>query len=149
MPLGRDDDDFVADFFVQQRAADGRGGGDFSGGYVGFFAGDELVFDFFVLGAVVNLDGRSQAHFVVGDVVHVDHGEVGEALAELADARLDEFLALLGHVVFGVLAEVAERGGFLDFFGKLVDQLVFERVDLVLSFRLISSVMITTQPKRL
>jgi hypothetical protein len=37
-------------------------------------------------------------------------------------------------VVFGVLAKVAEGGGLLDFFGKLVDQLMFERVDLVGQF---------------
>ena len=62
--------------------------------------------------------------------------EVGEALAELADARLDELLALLGHVVLGVLAEIAERGGLLDLFGKFMDQLVFERVDLFLQLSL-------------
>ena len=60
--------------------------------------------------------------------------QVGEALAELADARLDELLALLGHVVLGVLAEVAEGGGLLDFFRKFMDQLVFKRVDLFLQF---------------
>ena len=87
-----------------------------------------------ILGAVENLDGRAKSHPVMGNVVHVDHREVGEALAELADARLDELLALLSHVVLGVLAEVAERGGFLDFLGKLVDQLMFERVDFVLQF---------------
>ena len=95
-----------------------------------------LYSHFFVLGVVEDLDGRSEAHFVVGDVVHVDHGQVGEALAELADARLDELLALLGHVILGVLAEVAEGGGLLDLFGKFVDQLVFERVDFFLQFSL-------------
>ena len=70
----------------------------------------------------------------MGDVVHVDHREVGEALADLADARFDELLALLGHVVLGVLAEVAEGGGLLDFLGQFVDEFVFERVDFVLQF---------------
>jgi hypothetical protein len=40
-------------------------------------------------------------------------------------------------VVLGVLTQVAERGGLLDLFRKFVDQLVFERVDLFRSFRLI------------
>ncbi len=134
LAVGGDHDDFVPYLFIQQRAADGGGGGNFSGGNVGFFAGHQLVFHFFVLGVVENLDSRTKAHFVVGDVVHVDHGQIGEALAELADARLDELLALLGHVILGVLAEVAEGGGLLDFFRKLVDQLVFERVDFFLQF---------------
>jgi hypothetical protein len=37
-------------------------------------------------------------------------------------------------VVLGVFAEIAERSGLLDFFGKFVDQLVFKRVDLFLQF---------------
>jgi hypothetical protein len=134
LPLGLSTITVSPTFLLSKTAADGRGGGNLSGGYVGFLAGDDLVFHFLILGAVVDLDGRTQAHFVVGDVVHVDHGEVGEALAELADARLDELLALLGHVVLGVLAEVAERGGLLNFFRKLVNELVFERVDFFLQF---------------
>ena len=37
-------------------------------------------------------------------------------------------------MIFGVLAEVAEGGGLFYFFGKFVNQLVFERVDLFLQF---------------
>jgi len=32
--------------------------------------------------------------------------------AKLANAGFDELLALLRHVIFGVLAQVAERSGF-------------------------------------
>ena len=136
LAVGADYDYFVADFLIQQGAADGRGGGNFSGGYVGLFAGHQLVFHFFVLGVVENLDRRAEADAVAGDVVDVDHAQVGEALADLADAGFDELLALLGHVVLGVFAEVAEGGGFLDFFGEFVDQFVFERVNFVLQFAL-------------
>ncbi len=134
LAIGRVHDGFVSDLLVKERATDGAGSRNFPSGDVRFFAGDELVFDLFFFGAVVDLDGRAESHAVVGNVVHIDHGQVGEPLAELADARLDELLALLGHVVFGVFAEVAERGGLLDLFGQFVDQLVFERVDLFLQF---------------
>ena len=134
LPLGLTTITVSPTFLLSRHAADGRGRGNFSRRDVGFFAGDQLVLHFLVLGAVEDLDGGTEAHFIVGDVVHVDHRQVGEALAQLADARLDELLALLGHVVLGVLAEVAERGGFLNLFGKLVNQLVLERVDLFLQF---------------
>ncbi len=39
---------------------------------VGFFAGHQLVFDFFILVVVIDPDGGSQTHFVAGNVVHVD-----------------------------------------------------------------------------
>src|SRR3954454_13973314 len=129
-----DHDGLIPDLLVQEGPADRRGGGDFPGGHVRFLAGHQLIFQFFVLGCVKNLDARAQSNFVSGNVIHVDHGEIREALAQLADARLDELLALLGHVVLGILAEVAKRGGLLDLFGKFVDQLVFKRVDLFLQF---------------
>src|SRR5579863_2203123 len=132
--VGRIHDHFIADFLVEQGAANGGSGRNFSGRDVGFLAGDDLIFHLLILGIVVHLYRGTEANSVLGDVVHVDHGEVGEALAELADARLDELLALLGHVIFGVFAEVAEGGSLLDFLGKLVNQLVFERVDLFLQF---------------
>ena len=134
LAVGRDHGGLVADFLVEQGAANGRSGRDLARAYVGLFAGHQLVFDFFILGAVVDLDRGTQPHLVLGDVVHVGQGQVGETLAELAEARLDELLTLLGHVIFGVLAEVAESGGALDFFGQLVDQFVLERVDFFLQF---------------
>ena len=132
LAIGSDHGGFVAYLFIQQRLADRRCSRNFSASHIGFFAGNELVFDLFILRAVVDLDGGTETNFVLGDVVHVGQREVGEALAELAEAGFDELLALLGHVVFGVLAEVAERGGALDFFGKLVDEFVLERVDFFL-----------------
>ena len=99
---------------------------------VGLFAGHQLVLNFFVLVVVVNPDSRSQTHLVAGDVVHVDQREVAHAFAELAETRLDELLALLGHVILGIFAEISQGGGFLDLFGELVDQLVFELIHFLL-----------------
>jgi hypothetical protein len=49
------------------------------------------------------------------------------ALFELAEACVDENLALFGHVVFGVFAEVAEGDRFLDLSGQLGGELVLEK----------------------
>src|SRR5579863_498443 len=128
------DDCFIPDLLVQQGPPDGAGSRNLSRRDVRLLAGDQLVFNLFFLGAVVHLDGRTKAHFVVRDIVHVDHRQVGQPLAKLANARLHELLALLGHVILGILAEVAKRGGLLDLFRKFMDQLVFKRVDLFLQF---------------
>ena len=128
---GCNDHGDVADFLVQQGAPDRRGGRDFAGGHIGLFAGHQLVFHFFVLGAVEDGHGRAEADFILGDIVHVDQRQVGEALAQLADARLQILLALLGHVILGVLAEVAHGDGLFDLFGDIEGQFVFERVQFV------------------
>ena len=58
---------------------------------------------------------------------------------QLAEARVDEHLALLGHVVLGVFAEVAQRGRFFDLGGKFVRQLMLEPLNLFQNFFLICS----------
>jgi hypothetical protein len=85
--------------------------------HVGLLAGHELVFHFFILGAVEDGHGRAEADFILGDIVHVDQRQVGKALAQLADARLQILLALLGRVILGVLAEVAQATAFLSSLG--------------------------------
>ena len=129
--VGGDDGGDVADFLAEQRAADGRGGGDEALGDVGLFAGDELVGDLLVLGGVEDHDGGAEADLVAGDVVEVDHGELAHALLELAEAGVDEDLALLGHVVFGVFGEVAEGDGLLDLRGEFGGEFVLESLDLL------------------
>src|SRR5215475_547189 len=69
----RDHDRRVPYFFVQQRAANRRGGGNLSRGDVRLLAGDQVVLPFLVLGVVVNLDRRPQSDLVPGNVIHVDH----------------------------------------------------------------------------
>ncbi len=131
LAVGGDDGGGVADLFAEEGAADGGGGGDEAFGDVGLFAGDEFVGELLVLGGVEDDDGGAEADFVAGDVVEVDHGELAHALFELAEARVDEDLALLGHVVFGVFGEVAEGDGFFDLRGEFGGELVFESFDLI------------------
>ena len=56
--------------------------------------------------------------------------DLRDALLQHADARFDEPLPLLGRGVFGVLAEIAQLAGALDFLGKLQLQLAIERMNL-------------------
>src|SRR3989442_981119 len=67
LAVRRDDYGFVPDFLVEQRAADGRGGGNLAGGHVGLFAGHQLVFHLFILGVVENLDCGTETNLVLGD----------------------------------------------------------------------------------
>ncbi len=130
LAVGGDHGGDVADFLADEAAADGRRGGDETLGDVGFFTGDELVGDVFTLGLVMHLYGGAEANLVAWDVFEVDHGELAHALFELAEAGVDELLALLGHVVFGVFGEVTERYGFFDLRGEFGGELVLEGADL-------------------
>jgi hypothetical protein len=131
LAVGGDDGGDVADFFAEQGAADGGGGGDEAFGDVGLFACDELVGELFVFSAVEDDDRGAEADLVVGDVVEVDHGEFAHALLELAEACVDELLALLGGVVLGVFGEIAEGYGLLDLRGEFGGELVLEGLDLL------------------
>ena len=128
---GCDDHGDVANFLIQQGAPDRRGSGDLAGGHIGLFASHQLVFHFFILGAVENRHGRAETNFILGDIVHVDQRQVGQALAQLADARLQILLALLGHVILGVLAEVAHGDGLLELFGDIVGEFPLQPVQFV------------------
>ena len=57
--------------------------------------------------------------------------QVSHALLELAQPGAHKLLPLLGHVVLGVLAEVAHRDSLLQLFGQLVIELVFENGDIL------------------
>ncbi len=70
--------------------------------------------------------------FPLRDLVEVDEGERGHAAVKLADARLQEALALLGRLVLRVLPQVAVLPGLQDLLGELHLQLVVERLDLLL-----------------
>src|SRR5580700_792155 len=127
--IRRDHGGHIADLLANNGFADGRGGGDQALADVRLFAGDELVLDFLIFRDVVDQHGRAEGGAVARDVGQVDEGEFGHAFFELAEARVDEVLALLGHVVLGVLAEIAHSHGLLDFRGKFVGELVFEQLD--------------------
>ncbi len=131
LAVGGDDGGGVTDLLAEKGAADGRGGGDKALGDVGLFAGDELVAEFLVFGGIEDHYRGAKADLIARDVFEVDHGELAHALFELAEAGVDEDLALFGHVVFGVFGEVAERDGFLDLRGEFGGELVLERLDLL------------------
>jgi hypothetical protein len=121
---------------IQQRPANRRSGRDFPVRDIRFLASDQLVFDLFALIVVVDFDGRAQADFVPGNIVHVRERQVSEPSAELAKSCLDELLALLGRVVLGVLAEITQGHGLLQFSWELVTELVLQSVDLFLELLL-------------
>ena len=54
----------------------------------------------------------------------------------MADPGFHILLALLGHVILGILAQVAESRGLFDFFWEFVDEFMLERVNLVLQLSL-------------
>ena len=72
----------------------------------------------------------AEAGFVSGNVGEIDQRKLGHAPLELSEARVDKVLALLRHVILGVLREIAHGHGLLDLGGKLVGELVLKKLDL-------------------
>src|SRR5207253_855868 len=114
-------------------AADRRGRRDEALGGVGVLGHDELE-DVLVAGAFDHVQRRAEAGPILRDTIDVEQGDLRDALLEHADPRFDEPLALLGRVVFGVLAQIAELARALDLFGQLEFELVVQRLYLVLEF---------------
>src|SRR6185312_10430314 len=129
LAVGGDDGSHIADLLADEAASDGRSGGDESLVNVGFLTCDELVLNLLVLGYVVNGHRRAEGGAVPGDIGEVDERQLSHTLFELAEARVDELLALFGHVVFGVFAQVAHGHGLLDLGGQFVSKLMFKLVD--------------------
>ncbi len=71
----------------------------------------------------IDVDRRSEAGAIGRNPIDVDQRDLGHALLQHADARLDEPLPFLGGRVLGVLAQVAELAGALDFLRQLELQL--------------------------
>ena len=117
---------FVANLPVEQRAADGRSGGDETLFDVGFFAADELVFDLNVALHVKHNNTRTIAGAVFGYVGEIEHAEITHALFKLADFGVDVALALLGVFVFGVFGEVAVSASNGDLLGEFDVELMLE-----------------------
>src|SRR5580700_2165954 len=122
----------VADLAIEQRAADGRGGGDHSLLDVGFLAADELVFDFLAFLNVHHNDARAISGTVFWNIGKVQHAEVAHTFFELADFGVDVALALLGVLVLGVLGKVAVRACNGDFLGELDVEFVLQGVNFLL-----------------
>ena len=130
LAIGRNHGRHIAYLFAHQRLAYGRGGGDEALAHVRLFAGDQLVLDFLIFRGVVNEDRGAEGGAVAWNVGEIDEGEFRHAFLKLAEARVDEVLALLGHVVLGVLAEVAHSHCLFNFGGQFMGELVFELFDL-------------------
>src|SRR6266567_4236087 len=86
----------ISNLLIQQGATDRRGGRNFAGSHVRLLAGHDVVLDLLILGTVVNLYRRAEANFILGNIIHVDHGKISQPLPKLPHAGLDELLALLG-----------------------------------------------------
>ena len=99
---------------------------------VRLLGGHDLVDGLLAVARVAHVDDRAEAHLAPRDPVEVDEGQRGHAAVELADARLQEALPLLGRLVLGVLAQVAVLARGQDLLGELDLQLVVERPDLLL-----------------
>src|SRR6266849_3148066 len=121
--------DLVAYLTIEEGAADGGSGGDHSLFDVGFFAADELVFNFLALLHVNDDDARAVAGTVFRNIGEVQHAEVAHALFKLADFGVDVALALLGVLVLGVFGEVAVRAGNGDFLGEVDVEFVLQGVN--------------------
>ena len=93
---------------------------------IGLFRGDDLVDDLVAGVGLAQAHRGAEAHLVAGNLVEVGDGERGGAPVELADARLEELLPLLGRLVLGVLAQVAVLARLQDLLGKEDLELVVE-----------------------
>src|SRR6266481_3076985 len=122
----------VADLAIEEGAADGGRGGDHSLFDVGFFAADELVFDFLALLHVDDYDARAVAGTVFRNIGEVQHAEVTHALFEVADFGIDVALALLGVLVLGVFGEVSVGASYSNLLGKVDVEFVLQRVNFLL-----------------
>ena len=121
---------------VQQAPADGGGRRNPALLNVRLFGRNQLVGDFDVLLKVIEDNGGSIGGPVPGYPVEVDHGHVGQSLAELSQFGVEDLLPLLGRLVFGIFAQVAQRNGFLQLFRELLGQLVLYHANFFFQFPL-------------
>ena len=127
----------IAHLFAEQRSADRGTGGNLPVWGVRFFAGDEIVSNFLVLPLYPEpADLRAQPTAITGDFRHVDHGEIGQTLLQLAQPGINESLTFFGGVVLGIFAQVPMRAGLQNLSRQLVAQLVFECGDFFFQFLL-------------
>ena len=89
---------------------------------------------------------RAEAGAILRNAIDLDQRDLGDALLQHADPRLDEPLPLFGRLIFGVLAQVAELAGALDLLRQLELQLVVQRLDFV--FELLDQPILHRIPSR-
>ncbi|MNC93929.1 hypothetical protein D3C83_106670 [compost metagenome] len=74
---------------------------------------------------------RAEPGAVVRDAVEVQHRDLADPLLQHGDAGVDDLLPLLGRLVFGVFAQVAELARPLDLLRQVDLQLALERRNLI------------------
>jgi hypothetical protein len=120
---------FIAHFFAEQRAANGRRSGNHAFGDIRFFRCNQLVFGFLGLAEFQEAHGGTVGGTIVRKIVEVEHGNFRHAAMQLAESRGDEGLALLGVFVLGIFGEVAVGAGLHELFGELIVKFMFELRD--------------------
>ena len=128
--------DLIANFAIEERFADRRGGGDEAFFGVGLLGAHKAVLDLNVALGIEHDDPRAVARAIPGDVAQIEHAEIAHTLFELGDARVHIALALLSEFVLGVFGEIAVGASDGDLLRKLDAELVLQRGDLVLKLLL-------------
>src|SRR5688572_593287 len=118
----------VALFAAHQCLADRRNGRDHSVVGVTLFGSHQLVSDLFVFFEVEQHNARTVSDAVGGDLRKVDRIHLRKPLPDLPYAGLYDRLPFHRSYVLGVLTQVAEFAGMLNFFRKLEMQFFFKRV---------------------
>ena len=124
--------DRVAFLVIEEALPDRRRRRDPADRGIRLLGGDDLEDRLFPVPGVAYVHGGAETDLAPRDLVEVHEGEGGHAAVELADAGLQEALALLGRLVFRVLTKVTVLPGLQDLLGEMHLQLVVERPDLLL-----------------
>ena len=120
---------FVAFFLANESLPDGRRNRDEAAIGIGIFRHHQFVREFAAALANRQLGPKSGA--IDGNPIEIHKVDLGHPFTQHRDAGLDEPLALLGRMVFGILAKVTQFARSLDFLGEVVRQLSLEHGDLI------------------
>jgi hypothetical protein len=82
-----------------------------------------------VLGRVEDHNRRSKADSIPGNIGQVDQRQLCHAPLELTQARVDKILALLRHVIFGILRQISHGHGLFDLRREFVLEFVLQNLN--------------------
>ena len=77
---------------------------------------------------------RPERRAIVRNLVEIHDRDLGDALLQHRDARVDDALSILRGLILGVLAQVAQLARALDFLRQFAVQLALEIGDFVFEF---------------
>src|ERR1700722_12935082 len=127
--LRRHDFDIVFCGLADKRAAERRRQRDPVLRAVNFFRHYDLELCDTAFIEVLESYATAEADGVARDRLEVDHRELRDSRFEVADARTQELLALLGHRPFRIFGQVAMRTRAFEFLGQVHGQLMLERLE--------------------